>query len=611
MSTAWTGPVDSAAPGRGGEAAAPARLPGGPAGHGSGYWATLAAIGAAGGVLSGLFAIGGGILMVPLLIWRAHLGQRQAAATSLVAVIPAAAVSSATYLAHGDVSIAGAALVAPGAVAGSHLLRRLPLAWLRWMFIAFIVANAVRLLAVAPERGHPVHLTAGVALGYAGLGLVVGTASGLFGIGGGIIAVPLLISGFAVSDLTAKGTALLVSIPASVAGTVTSRRSGLVDVRAGLIVGTAAAAASVPAVYAALVIPAALSGILFAVLLLAVAVQLVIKALPARRIQAAGHRAVAQSQVSTSGDLALTPLRHQEKSAPVIGAGRPETARFPAIKKEKTMGTVTTTDGTEIFYKDWGAGRPVVFSHGWPLTADAWDDQMFLLASSGYRAIAHDRRGGGRSGQPWDGNNLDTYADDLAAVIDALDLHDAVLVGHSTGGGEVARYIGRHGTSRVAKAVLVSAIPPLMLKTSANPEGQPLEVFDGLRASLAADRSQFYQDLSGPFYGANRDGSTVSQGLRDSFWLLSMTVGEKGAYDCIKAFSETDTTEDLKKFDVPTLIIHGDDDQIVPIAAAALKSAKIVPNATLKVYPGAPHGLAQTTAYKDTFNNDLLEFIKS
>src|SRR5690349_1152244 len=251
-------------------------------------------------------------------------------------------------------------------------------------------------------------------------------------------------------------------LPASVAGPVTSRRSGLVDVCAGLIVGTAAAAASVPAVYAALVIPAALSGILFAALLLAVAVQLVIKALPAQRIQAAGHRAVAQSQVSTSGDLALTPLRHQETSAPVTGANRPETARFPALrKKEKTMGTVTTTAGTEIFYKDWGAGRPVVFSHGWPLTADAWDDQMFLLASRGYRAIAHDRRGGGRSGQPWDGNNLDTYADDLAAVIDALDLHDAVLVGHSTGGGEVARYIGRHGTSRVAKAVLVSAIPPL------------------------------------------------------------------------------------------------------------------------------------------------------
>ena len=274
------------------------------------------------------------------------------------------------------------------------------------------------------------------------------------------------------------------------------------------------------------------------------------------------------------------------------------------------MGTITSTDGTGIFYKDWGSGPPVVFSHGWPLTADAWDDQLFLVASRGYRAIAHDRRGGGRSGQPWNGNDLDTYADDLAALIEALDLRDVVLVGHSTGGGEVARYLGRHGTSRVAKAVLLSAIPPLMLKTTANPEGTPIEVFDAIRTGVAADRSQYYQDLSAPFYGANRPGSSISQGLRDSFWLMSMSVGEKGAYDCVKAFSETDTTEDLKKIDVPTLIIHGDDDQIVPIGAAALLSSKLVKDATLKIYHGAPHGLAQTTAYKDEFNTDLLNFLK-
>jgi non-heme chloroperoxidase len=275
------------------------------------------------------------------------------------------------------------------------------------------------------------------------------------------------------------------------------------------------------------------------------------------------------------------------------------------------MGTITTTDGTEIFYKDWGAGQPVVFSHGWPLTADVWDDQLFLVASHGYRAIAHDRRGGGRSGQPWNGNDLDTYADDLAALIETLDLHDAVLVGHSTGGGEVTRYIGRHGTSRVAKALLLAAIPPLMLKTSANPDGTPIEVFDAIRDGITTDRSQYYQDLSAPFYGANRPGSAVSQGLRDSFWQMSMTVGIKGAYDCVKAFSETDTTEDLKKIDVPILIIHGDDDQIVPIGAAALRSSKIVKDATLKIYPGAPHGLAQTTAYKDEFTTDLLNFLKS
>jgi non-heme chloroperoxidase len=269
--------------------------------------------------------------------------------------------------------------------------------------------------------------------------------------------------------------------------------------------------------------------------------------------------------------------------------------------------TIRTNDGTQIFYKDWGSGQPVVFSHGWPLTADAWDDQLFLVASNGYRAIAHDRRGGGRSSQPWDGNDLDTYADDLAALIEALDLREAVLVGHSTGGGEVTRYIGRHGTSRVAKAMLVGAIPPLMLKTEANPGGLPMEAFDQLRAGLTADRSQFYKDLSAPFYGANRPGSKVSQGVRDMFWLWSMQVGLKGAFDCIKAFSETDLTEDLRKIDVPTLILHGDDDQIVPIADSALLSSKIVRDATLKVYPGAPHGLMST--HRGQFNADLLSFL--
>lgn len=275
------------------------------------------------------------------------------------------------------------------------------------------------------------------------------------------------------------------------------------------------------------------------------------------------------------------------------------------------MSFVTAQDGTKIFYKDWGSGQPVVFSHGWPLTADAWDPQLRLMADNGFRAIAHDRRGGGRSDQSWDGNDLDTYADDLAAVIEGLDLHDVILVGHSTGGGEVTRYMGRHGTGRVAKAVLVGAIPPLMLKTDANPEGLPLSVFDEIRQGVETDRSQFYQDLSAPFYGANRDGSTVSQGTRDEFWLWGMSVGIKGAYDCVKAFSETDTTEDLKKIDVPTLIVHGDDDQIVPIVAAGDKSSKLVKGAIYKVYPGAPHGLAMVPKFAEQFNADLLEFARS
>ncbi|GCE13508.1 alpha/beta fold hydrolase [Tengunoibacter tsumagoiensis] len=273
------------------------------------------------------------------------------------------------------------------------------------------------------------------------------------------------------------------------------------------------------------------------------------------------------------------------------------------------MSTITTTKGTNIFYKDWGTGQPVVFSHGWPLNADAWDDQLLFVASHGYRAIAHDRRGHGRSSQTWDGNEMDTYADDLAELIEKLDLRDIVLVGHSTGGGEITHYVGRHGTSRVAKVVLVGAVPPLMVKTEANPGGLPIEAFDQIRAGVVADRSQFYKDLSTSFYGANRPDARVSQGVLDMFWLWSMQVGLKPAYDCIKAFSETDLTEDLKKIDVPTLIIHGDDDQIVPIADSAMLSSKIVKNATLKVYPGASHGL--TTTHKEQFNADLLSFLKA
>ena len=273
------------------------------------------------------------------------------------------------------------------------------------------------------------------------------------------------------------------------------------------------------------------------------------------------------------------------------------------------MPRITTTDAVEIYYKDWGSGQPVVFCHGWPLAADAWDDQMVFLAQNGFRAIAHDRRGHGRSGQPFAGNDMDHYADDLAQLLVRLDLREVILVGHSTGGGEVARYIGRHGTGRIAKAVLIGAVTPLMLKTATNPDGAPIEAFDRIRAGVSADRSQFYKDFAIPFFGANRDGATISQGTLDAFWMLGMQGGLASQLQCIKAFSETDFTEDLKRFDIPTLVIHGDDDQIVPVDLTARRTIQLAPRAVLKLYAGAPHGLAIT--HKQQFNEDLLAFARS